>query len=113
MICDNDTNKGMTSTGFLVYPPELLDDVELSAWLATVFYSAFVSLAPTRSIYQCFRLPGSFSEHRQAAPKRHEYVSLSLHRASPSRTREARLREMSPAVPACPHWMMRSSSCRL
>ncbi len=41
---------------------------------------------PTRSSNQCFRIPGSFS----------------LYRAPPSSTREARIRKVSPAVPASP-----------
>ncbi|XP_063873256.1 uncharacterized protein LOC135107388 isoform X4 [Scylla paramamosain] len=48
-----------------------------SGWLAAVFWSALVSLAPHALLtsVSVFPTPSSCTKHRQASPERHEYVS--------------------------------------
>ncbi|XP_063877387.1 uncharacterized protein LOC135109739 [Scylla paramamosain] len=59
--------------------------------LPAVFRAALVSLA-LYAILTSFLLP--CIEHRQVAPKRHEYISFSLHRTPSSSTKEARVHKV-------------------
>ncbi len=48
----------------------------VAGWLATLFWSTLVSLVPHALLTSVSVFPAAFpcTEHRQAAPERHEYV---------------------------------------